>query len=132
MDMREFASKKVSPDHVRDQPIHVRIVSVLRNEQYDRPVLELDNGAQFTLNATNLNALMKAFGWESKNWIGQEIVLELGTYKDWRSEPVQERETVRVRTVSPTNTADANGSNPLPPSRAPTSLKSDLDDEIPF
>jgi hypothetical protein len=137
MDMRDFASKKITPNQVRDEPIQTRIVSVLRNEQYDRPVLELETGCQFTLNATNVNTLMKAFGWESNNWIGQEIVLELGTYKDWRADPPEDKETVRVRAVSPAKTVEAqNGSastnKPLPPSRVVTSRKDDLDDEIPW
>ena len=132
MDMRKYASKYVKPDQVRDGPIHTRIISVFEDERTARPVLELENGSQCTLNETNNNTLIKAFGHDSELWRGQEIALELGTYKDWRSDPPEEKETVRVRAVAPTQPAAQNGptSTPLPPSRLPP--RDDMNDEIPF
>lgn len=136
MDMRQYASKYVKPDQVRDGPIQTRVVNVFESEQYGRPVLELETGSQFTLNDGNNNALVKAWGYDSNDWLGQELILELGTYKDWRADPPEEKETVRVRAISPAKTAEAqNGSaptsKPLPPSRVATSPK-EMDDEIPF
>ena len=76
--MRKYASKYIKPDNVRDGPIQTRIVNVFESEQYGRPVLELETGSQFTLNEGNTNILIKAWGYETDNWIGQEIELELG------------------------------------------------------
>jgi hypothetical protein len=140
MDMREFAgSKYIKPDQVRDGPIQTRVVNVFKSEQHGRPVLELEDGSQFTLNDSNNNALMKAWGYNSDDWIGQEIELFLGTYKNWRTDPPSDAETVKVKAVSPAKTAQNGGmavsKPPLPPSRtaaAAAARKDDLDDSIPF
>jgi hypothetical protein len=134
MDMRQYASTYIKPDNVRDGPIQTRIVNVFESEQYGRPVLELETGSQFTLNDGNTNTLIKAWGHNSDDWIGQEIELLLGTYKDWRDDT--EKETVKVRVISPAKTAQNGGTSaskpPLPPSRVATSPKPDLSDEVPF
>jgi hypothetical protein len=135
MDMRNYASRYVKPDQVRDGPIQTRIVNVFESEQYGRPVLELETGSQFTLNESNNTALMKAWGYDSNDWLGQELILELGYYKNWRADPPEEKETVVVRAISPAKTAEAQNGNapaskPLPPSRV--ARKDDLSDEIPF
>lgn len=139
MDMREFASKYIKPDHVRDGPIQSRVVSVFKDERYGRPTLELENGSLFGLNDGNFNTLMKAWGHNSYDWISQELILELGTYKDWKSDPPEEKETVKARAISPAKTAVQNGgapaSRPLPPSRVvtpPASKNDDMNDDIPF
>jgi hypothetical protein len=137
MDARKYASKYVKPDNVRDGPIQTRVVNVFEHERYSQLVLELETGSQFTLNDGNTNVLIKAWGADTDNWIGLELALELGFYKDWRADPPEDKETVRVRAVSPAKTADAqNGSvpasKPLPPSRVTPSLKDDLSDDIPF
>lgn len=129
VDARKFASKYIKPDTVRTAPLRTRIVSVFEDERYGRLALELENGAQFGLNDTNNDALIKAFGHETEGWIGKEAEFSLGHYPDWKSNPPgQEKETVKVRGIS----ADANGSapKPLPPSRIPP--KDDYDDSVPF
>jgi hypothetical protein len=135
MDMRQYASTYIKPDHVREAPIQTRILNVFESERYNRPVLELETGSQFTLNDGNTNILIQAWGHNSDDWIGQEIELLLGTYKDWRADPPEERETVRVRAISAAETGAQNGGTsskpPLPPSRVPP-RKDDMDDEIPF
>jgi hypothetical protein len=138
MDARKFASKYVKPDHVREGPVTTRIVSVYESEQYGRPVLELETGSQFTLNDGNTNTLIKAWGHDTNDWIGQELELSLGFYKDWRSDPVVDKERVKVRAISPLKSAAANGGAKesggpvLPPSRIVASKSDDLDDSIPF
>lgn len=141
MDARKYASKYVKPDNVRDGPIQTRIVNVFEEERYGRLTLELETGSQFALNDGNTNTLIKAWGHDTDNWIGLELALELGTYKDWRDDPPSEKETVRVRAISPPTTAQ-NGSSPaskppLPPSRTtasggPAALRGEMDDDIPF
>jgi hypothetical protein len=139
MDARKFASKYVKPDSVRDGPIQTRIVNVLEDDRYSRLLLELETGSQFALNEGNTNTLMKSWGHDTDKWIGQEIELSLGTYKDWRADPPEEKETVKVRAGSPGAGVQANGGTPaaaskppLPPSRVATSTKDDLSDDIPF
>jgi len=132
MDARKFASKYVKPDQVRDGPIRTRIVNVFEDDRFGRLTLELETGSQFGLNESNANVLIKAWGHDTDNWIGQELALELGTYKDFRTD--EEKETVRVAVPGKSPGAD-NGSTPakpLPPSRVNTSIEDDLSDSIPF
>jgi hypothetical protein len=132
VDARKYASKYIKPDNVRDGPIQTRIISVFESERYGNLVLELENGSQFNLYEGNNNILIKAWGSETDNWIGRELVFELGSYKDWRSDPPEEKETVRCRAVSPENGSAPAASKPLPASRAITPIEKDLDDAIPF
>jgi hypothetical protein len=141
MDARKYASTYIKPDHVRDGPIQTRIINVFESERHGRLVLELETGSQFTLNESNTNVLIKAWGHNTDDWIGQEIELVLGTYKDWKSDPPPDKETVKVRAISPAKTAQNGGApvnKPLPPSiksAAPggaASLRGEMDDEIPF
>ena len=140
MDMRGYAAKYIKPDHVREGSMRLRIVRVFEDDRYGRPMLELENGSEFTLNDGNVNALIKPFGFESNDWVGQEIELALGFYKDWKSDPPVDKETVKVRAVSPQPKAEGNGGEPskaLPPSRVGVggghaSLRGEMDDEIPF
>jgi hypothetical protein len=138
MDMRQYASTYIKPDHVRDGPLLTRIVNVFESEQFGRPVLELETGSQFTLNDGNTNTLIKAWGHNSDDWIGKEVELSLGTYRDWRSDT--DKETVKIRAVSPPTrpaapTAQNGGEEakpPLPPSRVGVAKPDDFDDSIPF
>jgi hypothetical protein len=136
MDARKYASKYIKPDNVRDGPIQTRIVNVFEEERYGRLALELETGSQFTLNDGNNNALIKAWGHDTDGWIGQELILELGTYKDWRADPPEEKETVRVRAAAAGSTGQNGGASaskpPLPPSRIVAPGKDDPADEIPF
>jgi hypothetical protein len=142
MDMRGFSSPFIKVDHVRDGPIQTRVVNVFKSGRFGRPVLELETGSQFTLNVTNNDTLVKAWGYKSDDWIGQEIELFIGTYKDWESDPPTEKETVKVRPISPAKSAAENGgapaeSKPLPPSRTAAAfgsgtLRGAMDDDIPF
>ena len=135
MDMRKYASTHVKPDHVRDGPIQTQIVNVFESEQYGRPVLELETGSQFTLNEGNNDTLIKAWGHDSVDWIGQEIELVLGHYQDRKTNPPTEKETVKVRAVSPAKTAQNGGApvnKPLPAPKPVTRLGDDPDDGVPF
>jgi hypothetical protein len=136
MDARKYASKYVKPDNVRDGPIQTRIINCYEDERYARLTLELETGSTFGLNESNTNALISAWGVETNDWIQQEIVLELGTYKDWKCDPPEDKETVKVRAISPRKTTAGNSgeqSRPaLPPSRTAAAKKGDMDDEIPF
>jgi hypothetical protein len=135
MDARKYASAFVKPDNVRDGPIQTRIINVFEQERFNRLALELETGSQFGLNDGNTNTLIKAWGHETDKWIGLEIELYLGSYKDWNEDPPTEKETVRVKALSPRpgvqNGGTPDNKPPLPPSLTAATSK-DLDDEIPF
>jgi hypothetical protein len=136
MDARKYASKHVKPDNVRDGPIQTRIINVYEDERYGNLMLELETGSTFRLNEGNTNVLINAWGVETNDWLTQEIELSLGTYKDWRADPVVDKETVKVRAISPAKTAAGNSGAPskppLPPSKIVATRKDDMDDSIPF
>jgi hypothetical protein len=139
VDMRQYASTYVKPDNVREGPIQTRIVNVFVSERLGRPVLELETGSQFTVNETNCNALIQAWGHDSDTWIGKDVELSLGTYQNWKTKT--DDETVKVRAILPAKSAAGNSgaaNKPtLPPSRTaaqggPTSLRGEMDDDVPF
>jgi hypothetical protein len=138
MDMRQYSAGPVKPDDVRDGPRVDRIINIYEHEKYGCPVLELESGDTFFLNATNNRILGKAWGYESDSWLGQELELSLGSYKDWRDDPPTDKETVTVRAISPAKAG--NGGTPVSKSAsskaiAPggaASLRGAMDDEIPF
>jgi hypothetical protein len=131
VDARKYALKFIKPDNVREESIQTRILAVFESERYGNLVLELENGSQFNLYEGNNSILIKAWGPETDGWIGKELILELGTYKDWRANPPEDKETVRVRAVLSGNGSTPAASKPLPPSRLTTS-EEDLNDMIPF
>ncbi len=138
VDARKYASKYVKPDNVRDGPLTTRILSVFEGTY--GLVLELETGSQFSLNEGNTNVLIKTWGYETDKWVGdeKEIELFLGTYRDWNEDPPKEKETVKLRVVSPGEATAANGGAPaaskppLPPTRTAAAKQDDMDDTIPF
>ena len=134
-DMRKYNSTSyIKPDAVREGPLQARIVSVFISEKYDRPVLELDTGDLFTLNATNNRALCQAYGPDSDNWIGHAVEFSLGTYVDRQTD--QTKETVKLKALS---SCAGNGAlQRVDPAQLPapmakrSTVKNDPDDEIPF
>jgi len=131
MDMREFGTGFIKPDDVRDGPRLEKIIHIYRSEKYGCPVLELESGDQFSLNATNNRILCKAWGFESDDWLQLELELALGHYKDWRSDPPEEKETVMVRAISPRKSSADNGGAKAVPAPRPRP-RDDMSDEIPF
>jgi hypothetical protein len=137
VDARNYAAKRVKPDNVREGPIQTRIINVFESERYSRLELELETGSQFGLNEGNTDVLIKAWGYNTDDWIGLELELFLGTYMDWKSDPPAEKETVKVRAISPAKSATGNGGPPskppLPPSiKSVAPRQNDMDDEVPF
>jgi hypothetical protein len=135
MDARKFASSYVKPENVRDGPIQTRVVNVSENERFGRPQLELETGSQLTLNESNTSELIKHWGHDTDAWIGRELELSLGTYRDWHTD--KDAETVKVRAISPSTTTTAGNSGtagkpPLPAPVSRASVADDLDDDLPF
>jgi hypothetical protein len=81
MDMSKYAgSAFVSLDDVVNGPIRGEIVHVELGS-FDKPVVTFSNGCRFSLNVTNAQALIKAFGKESDDWIGEQLELYAGELK---------------------------------------------------
>jgi hypothetical protein len=134
MDIGMFASNWVKPDDVRHEPLVTRIIAVLMNDKLNRPMLELENGMQFTLFERNVDVLIKAWGRNTDDWPGYEVELSYETYSIKKSDgSTEEKEGVKIRPISPRKAAppDANGgAKPLPPTRQ--QLRNEMDDSIPF
>ena len=91
-----------------------KIIANVELGQWDRPVLTFTDGSRLSLNATNVDRLIKGFGsTESEDLIDKEIELYTGPVKVQGGEKM----IVLVRASRP------------PPTK---SVKEDLDDEIPF
>jgi len=134
VDVRKYTSGLITPDEVRAGPIEARIVSVYISEKHDVPVLELDSGDQFFAWPSNGKKLARAYGYNSDDWIGHQIRLELGTFTDKAGNP---KDTVNLTAVS-SRDGNADGGTPqrADPNKLPAPvqrpLKDDLDEDPPF
>lgn len=132
VDLRKYAPKFIKPEHLREGPITSRIVRADEESQYGNLIIELETGSKLNLKEANFNTLTKAFGWDSENFIGQEVTLELDHYEDWKTKEM--KETVKLIVTGSASAAGTNGSapasKPLPAPMSPP--KNDMDDEIPF
>ena len=82
MDMRkQFPSKWLSADDLgtREFAMTIRVVkveNVSQEGQDNKPVIYFENAKKgLSLNVTNNKTLMGAFGPESDNWVGKEVIL---------------------------------------------------------
>jgi hypothetical protein len=116
MDMRQFAgSSFITIETLRDGPRAEKIVSV-EPGRYDQPVVTFESGDKFSLNKTNVNTLIKAYGPNAQDWIDC-TELYVGDVK--YNGGIQESVLVRP---SPPKPVEAR--TPVP--------KQDMDDGIPF
>ena len=114
MDLSQYgASRYIKVDDFVDGPQRKTIANVDLG-QWDKPVLTFTDRSRLSLNGTNVNRLINAFGsTESEALIDREIELYKGPVKVHGSEKI----IVLVR------------ASPPPPTK---SVKEDLEDEIPF
>lgn len=125
VDMRKYGgSSFIGIEGVRGSPREETIASIAPGK-YDKPVVTFESGAKFTLNATNVNTLIKAYGPNDHDWVGKTIELAVGTAQ-FNGNDI---ESVVVRPISPNVPPSAR--KPLPPAPA-SALKNDMDDEISF
>jgi hypothetical protein len=118
--MRKYSGEHfVKIDDVRSAPIQGQIVEV-KEGKYDKADLVFESGDVLSLNATNTQILIRAYGTNSDYWVGKMVEMFLGkakyngTYND----------SVLVRAIS-SSPKDANAD------KAPDQDKSPSD-EIPF
>jgi hypothetical protein len=125
MDMSKYAGAAfLGLDDVQDGPIRGEIASVELGN-YDKPVLTLGNGFRFSLNVTNTQTLIKAWGSESDDWIGERVELYAGETK-YQGET---KPSVLVRPLA--SEPDDKKKTAATPTKA-QQQRSSLDDEIPF
>jgi hypothetical protein len=79
--MRKYAgSSYITLDDVADHSIKATIIEVTQGS-FDKPVLLLDDGRRFSINATNCKTLIAAYGEESDDWIDKEVEIGAGKVK---------------------------------------------------
>jgi hypothetical protein len=135
VDMRKYTSGPIMADDVRDGPRIERILSVYISEKHDVPVLELESGDTFMAWPSNGRKLARAYGFNSDDWRGHTIKLELGSYIDKKTG--ETKETVDLTPISSRDGNAEDGPQRADPAQLPApikkhTLKEDLDDEIPF
>lgn len=123
MDMRQFAgSSFITVETLRDGLREEDIASV-EPGKYDKPVVTFKSGAKFSLNVTNVNTLIKAYGPNDQDWIDCTVELSIGLVK-YNGNNV---ESVIVRPVTPPMPLTKR--TPIPKTPSP---KNDMNDDIPF
>jgi hypothetical protein len=134
-DMRKYTAGPIMADDVRDGPRIEKIISVYISEKHDVPVLELESGDTFMCWHSNGRKLARAYGFNSDDWRGHTIQLELGSYVDRKTG--ETKETVDLTPISSRDGNAGDGPQRVDPAKLPAPLKrhateEDLDDEIPF
>jgi Family of unknown function (DUF5906) len=119
MDMTKYmGSPFLKPEDVEEGPRHVRIAKI-EDGRYDKPVVTFDDNSRLSLNVTNSRVLGRAYGTDSRDWIGMEVEWYLGEI-EYNKEP---KASVLIRPL----TSPAAARTPAKPQ-----LDRDMDDEIPF
>ena len=108
-------------EDVAAAPRHEKIALVYEGD-YDRPVLKFEGGDQFTLNKTNVRTLVRTYGKNPHNWVGQIVELYAGStvYSG------QEKQSVLVKPISQPRPSDKGGPS------SPNGQRAEIDDDIPF
>ena len=125
-----FPGKYLKADDLEDGEERNAVINAIKVEEMrggdDKPILRLEDGTAMPLNKTNGKVLAKAFGDDSRDWVGQDIIIYKST-TEFQGDIVP---CLRVKV------ADDRGkptSAPRPPTRPiPTSTTHDMDDEVPF
>jgi hypothetical protein len=100
MDMRKFSAGVVRPEDL-DEPRLEKIVNVYENEKHKCAVLVFESGDELFLWNNLARVLAKAWGWNSEDYIDQEVEISRGTWLDKRDNPPTEKDCINIRAVSP-------------------------------
>lgn len=132
MDMRKYSAGVIRPEDLYDGSRIEKIIHIFEHEKHNCAVLEFESGDQLYLWGNLARVLHKAWGYESDNWLEQEVELSLGHYQDKKTDPPTEKECIAIRAISPAK-QEANGGTPVPAlSKAARAKRGDMDDDIPF
>lgn len=137
MDMRKYSAGVIMPENLSEEPRVEKIINIFEHEKHACAVLEFENGDQLYLWPNLARVLNKAWGYNSENWLQQEVELSLGHYLDKKTDPPTEKECINIRAVSPPKVQNGGAPTskpPLPLSQItqPANKRGDMDDEIPF
>jgi hypothetical protein len=120
-DMSRYASASfIKADDLTGGP-EQKVITEIGEGRYEKPVATFDDGSKLSLNGTNVSTLIRAFGKNDEDWVGQKIELYAGTL---RYNGV-DNAAVLVRALNPVPAAARTPPKPQP-------LRDDLDGEIPF
>jgi hypothetical protein len=127
MDMAKYAGTSfLSLDDVQDGPFR-GVITAIEPGSYGKPVLTFDNGLRLSLNVTNVTTLIKAWGSESDDWIGERVEAYAGETK-YQGET---KRSVLVRALARKTGAEV-PPPPQPAAARANANRGDMDDEIPF
>jgi hypothetical protein len=126
MDMKRYAGDVcLRVEDIRESgPKQVKIEGI-EEGRYEKPVAAFNDGTSLALNQTNVRTLVRPYGRESSNWIGQVIELYIGPTK--YQGLVQD--SILVKPISPP--IPLSKREPLKPVK-PAPNSDPLDDDIPF
>ena len=128
MDIRNYITGSfVSLDDLRDGPRREKIVDVVEGK-YDKPNIKFEGGDMVSVNATNGRVLMRAFGPETKTWVGREIELYVGPLEYQGG--VQDG--VRIRPATAEKAESATEQKPKQTAKPKKPVREEMDDEIPL
>jgi hypothetical protein len=121
MDMSKYAgSSFIKVDDLVGGPVQ-KVIASIEEGRYEKPVVTFEDGSKLSLNGTNVGTLIRAFGKNAEDWIGQRIEIYAGTLRyNGNDNPA-----VLVRALDVLPTAARTPPKPQPP-------RDDLDDAIPF
>jgi hypothetical protein len=110
MDMRDY----VGPSYIKypdvvDAPRQERIVAI-QEGSFDCKDLKFASGDLLSLNKTNARTLVRAYGWESNNWIGKTVEL----YGGETTFEKQAQHSVLIKPISPPKPLDTPPSDDIP------------------
>jgi hypothetical protein len=131
MDMRKYSAGVIRPEDLYDGPRVEKIINIFEHEKHNCAVLELESGDQLFLWGNLARVLYKAWGYNSDDWLGQEVELSLGHYLDKKTDPPTEKECIAIRAVSPAKEG-ANSGAPVPALSKARTVGGGMDDEVPF
>jgi hypothetical protein len=137
VDVRKYVAGPIMADDVRNGPRIERIISVYISEKYDVPVLELESGCTFMCWPSNGRKLAEAYGYDTDDWLGHTIKLELGSYLDKKTN--ETKDTVDLTPISSRDGNAGDGPQRTDPTKLPAPLHKHADkdddafkDSIPF
>ena len=111
MDMSRYATSSfIKVDDLADGPER-KVITEIGEGRYDKPVATFEDGSKLSLNATNVSALIRAFGKNAEDWISQRVELYAGTL---RYNGV-DNAAVLVRALNPLPAAARTPPKPPPP-----------------
>jgi len=126
MDASRFAGAAfLGLNDVKDGPFRGDLVAV-EEGKFGKLVLIFTNGLKFSLNVTNTTELIKAFGSETDDWLGESVEL-------YQGETLYQGEMVpSVRLTPLMREAGEEKKPPKPKPKSENGKRGDMDDEIPF